>query len=120
MKSPADYAPKVDHLNRECPVRAAIDVVRGRWKPSILCELKLRPRRFTELRDALPGVTAQALTVQLRQLEVDGVIARTVFAEIPARVEYHLTEYGMSLSEVMDALESWGSSYLARKSAGRA
>ena len=115
MKSLADYAQKIDRLQDNCPVRATLDVVRRRWKPSILFELKGEPRRFTELQCAMSGITAQALTVQLRQLEADGVVTRTVYAEIPARVEYELSPFGRTLSDVMDQLESWGMEYLARR-----
>lgn len=114
MKSIADYEQKIDRLRDNCPVRAAIDVVRGRWKPSILFELKSGAKRFSELQAALPGVTAQALTVQLRQLEADHVVARTLYPETPVRVEYALSDYGVTLSDVMDQLESWGAGYLAR------
>ena len=115
MKPLADYAPKIDDLNAECPVRAAIDVIRGRWKPSILCVLKDGTRRFTEIQQLVPGVTAQALTVQLRQLELDEIVTRTVYPEVPARVEYALSDRGRSLSDIMDRLEAWGTKYLQRK-----
>jgi DNA-binding HxlR family transcriptional regulator len=117
MKRLSDYAPKIDELNQECPVRAAIDVIQGRWKPSILCVLKDGTRRFTEVQERVPGVTAQALTVQLRQLELAGVVARTVYPEVPARVEYALTDHGRALSDVMDRLEAWGTEHLQRRDA---
>jgi DNA-binding HxlR family transcriptional regulator len=116
VKSITDYAQKIDQLRDSCPVKAAIDVVRGRWKPSILFELKVRAKRFSELQAALTGIAPQALTVQLRQLEADGVIVRTVYPEIPARVEYALSPDGKTLSDVMDALDHWGTAYLARQS----
>jgi DNA-binding HxlR family transcriptional regulator len=115
MKPAKDYGQKYDPLQERCPVRAALDVIRGRWKPSILYELSTGPKRFGDLKDVLPGATAQALTVQLRQLEADGVVSRTVYPEIPARVEYALTESGAELSEVMDKLELWGAGYLKRR-----
>lgn len=115
MKNLADYGQKIDPLREECPVRAALDVIRGRWKPSILWELNGGTKRFSEIQAALPGVTAQALTVQLRQLEADGVIGRTVHAGIPVRVEYSLTEHGHALSAVMDQLTLWGEAYLERQ-----
>lgn len=116
MKSIADYEQKLDRLRDNCPVRAAIDVVRGRWKPSILFELKSGAKRFSELQVALAGITAQALTVHLRQLEADEVVTRTLYPENPIRVEYALSDYGTTLSGVMDQLESWGALYLARRS----
>ena len=115
MKSPADYAQKIDRLQDNCPVRAALDVVRGRWKPAILFELRTRARRFSELQAALPGITAQTLSLQLRQLEADDIVSRTVYPEVPARVEYALSEFGATLSGMMDQLETWGATYLARR-----
>jgi DNA-binding HxlR family transcriptional regulator len=115
MKSVADYEQKYDRLHDHCPVRAALDVIRGRWKPSILFELKAGTKRYSELQAALPGITPQALTVQLRQLEADGVVSRTVYPQIPARVEYRLSEFGSTLSSVMDKLEAWGVDYLVRR-----
>ncbi|TLD72278.1 helix-turn-helix transcriptional regulator [Phragmitibacter flavus] len=117
MKTLADYEQKFDRLRDECPVRAALDVIRGRWKPSILWELHLGTKRFSDLQSALPGVTAQALTVQLRQLEADGVVVRTVYPEMSVRVEYGLTEHGHALSGVMDQLQDWGEAYLKRQGA---
>lgn len=120
MKSLADYEQKFDRLHDDCPVRAALDVIRGRWKPSILYELKDGARRFSQLQAALPGITAQALTVQLRQLEADGVVRRSVHAdESPLRVEYALSESGAALSGVMDQLEIWGAEYLERRGRGK-
>ncbi|MCY0993469.1 helix-turn-helix domain-containing protein [Nannocystis sp. ILAH1] len=120
MKSLADYEQKFDRLHEDCPVRAALDVIRGRWKPSIFYELKDGPRRFSQLQAALAGITAQALTVQLRQLEADAVVVRTVHAdESPLRVEYALSESGKTLSSVLDQLEVWGAAYMARRGTTR-
>jgi DNA-binding HxlR family transcriptional regulator len=115
MKPETDYSQKLDKLRNSCPVKATIDVIRGRWKPSLLRQLRDGIKRFTELRAALPEITAQTLTVQLRQLEADGVIVRTIYQEMPARVEYELSEYGRALSKVMEELESWGEDYLRRQ-----
>ncbi len=116
MNEPSRYAQPVDFLREQCPVRAAIDVIRGRWKPSILFELCGGTKRFCDLQCAMPQITAQTLTVQLRQLEADGVVARTVYPESPPRVEYHLTEHGRGLSDIMDHLDAWGTRYLERQS----
>jgi Predicted transcriptional regulators len=116
MRSLERYRQKIDALQERCPVRAALDVIRGRWKPSILFELHSGPKRFSDLQSALRGITPQALSLQLRQLEADGVVARAVFAdEVPVRVVYSLTRDGRALSGVMDQLEQWGSAYLARR-----
>ena len=120
MSSVADHRQKFDKLRDECPVKAAIDVIRGRWKPSILRELHQGARRFTELRATMPEVTAQILTIQLRQLEADEIVIRTVYPEVPARVEYQLSPYGTTLSRVMEELEAWGTGYLQRQQAVRA
>jgi DNA-binding HxlR family transcriptional regulator len=109
----ADHQRKFGTLQEECPVRAALDIVRGRWKPSILYELKQRPRRYSELQNALPRISPQALSTQLKQLEADGLVERNVYAEVPARVEYRLSDFGATLSDVMDSLEKWGKAYLA-------
>lgn len=118
MKALSDYAQKFDKLRDNCPVKAAIDVIRGRWKPSILYELHAGTKRFSDLQAALPEITPQVLTVQLRQLEADGIVARVMYPEIPVRVEYALTELGASLSAVMEQLEAWGVRYLGRRGAG--
>lgn len=108
MKDLSDYQKKIDPLRDECAVRAALDVIAGRWKPSLLYEINKGPRRYSDLRDAIPDVSAQAMTTQLRQLEADGVIKRTIYPETPQRVEYELTELGTELSDIMDRLEQWG------------
>src|SRR5260370_38700284 len=112
MKPLSEYEQKIDKLHDGCPIKAAIDAIRGRWKTMILWELNGATKRFSELLAARPGIAAQVLTIQLRQLEADGIIMRTVYPEIPARVEYELTELGSALSAVMDQLEVWGARYL--------
>lgn len=107
-----------DPLRERCSGRAAIDVVRGRWKASILHYLREAPRRFVELQKNLRGITDQTLTVQLRQLEADGVIQRTRHSGYPPVVEYSLTEAGGNLSRIMQQLETWGADYLARRATG--
>jgi DNA-binding HxlR family transcriptional regulator len=108
----ARYRPKLDRLRHDCPLRAAVDVVRGRWKPSILFHLSRRPERFTGLAAKLPGITAQTLTLQLRQLEADGVVRRTVHRGAPPRVEYALTESGGRLCRIVLRLEEWAVDHL--------
>ena len=115
MSSPSRYQQPHDPLYKECAARAALDVITGRWKPSLLFEIKDGPKRFSELQAAVPGISAQALAMQLRQLEADGVIARFVYNESPVRVEYSMTEFGATLSELMDQLTVWGISYLERR-----
>src|SRR5262245_36430882 len=115
MRPVTAHSQKLDKLRDNCPVKATIDVIRGRWKPYILRELKDGTKRFAELRAALPEVTAQILTLQLRQLEADEIVTRTVYPEVPARVEYQLSKFGRTLSRAMVELAEWGESYLARE-----
>jgi DNA-binding HxlR family transcriptional regulator len=80
-----------------CPVEAAIDVIGGKWKPLILWWLHQRTHRFAELRRKIPRITEKMLTQHLRELEADGIVHRQVYAAVPPKVEYSLTEYGQSL-----------------------
>jgi len=95
-----------------CPVEAALDVIGGKWKPLILWALGDNVMRFGELQKGLPGVNAKMLTKQLRELEKDGVIKRTVYPEVPPRVEYMITDFGRTLIPIMQALCNWGAQYL--------
>jgi DNA-binding HxlR family transcriptional regulator len=94
-----------------CPVEVAISVVGGSWKLSIVKNLGGGTLRFGELRRAVGPVSERMLTRQLRELEQDGLVHRRVFAEVPPRVEYSLTELGASLSPAVDALDHWGAHY---------
>ncbi|HEX9470826.1 MAG TPA: helix-turn-helix domain-containing protein [Bradyrhizobium sp.] len=91
-----------------------MSVLGGKWKMLILWQLLRGPCRFNELRRAITGVSQHMLTVQLRDLESQGVITRTIFAGVPPRVEYALSEHGRSLGGVMQAMVEWGKSHLAR------
>jgi DNA-binding HxlR family transcriptional regulator len=91
-----------------CPVALTLSVIGGKWKPTILFFLKDRPRRFNELRRLLPQITQRMLTLQLRALEDDGVVVRTVHDTVPPQVEYALSGYGWTLAPIIDAMESWG------------
>ena len=95
-----------------CPVEAALDIIGGKWKSIILFRLLEETRRFNELRRLLPSVTQRTLTNQLRELERDGLVHRTVHAEVPPRVEYRLTPLGMSLAPVLQALRQWAEQHM--------
>ncbi|MGN2639814.1 winged helix-turn-helix transcriptional regulator [Nocardia takedensis] len=99
-----------------CGIDAALDVVSGKWKALVLWELHDHgTRRFAELRRALPGVSEKMLTQHLRQMEEDGLLHREVYAEVPPKVEYSLTETGVSLNEALQPLGEWGRERLRRE-----
>ena len=112
----ATYPYKLDALRDNCPLNAAIHVLRGRWKACIIDALRSGPRRFSQLQDAFSTVATQTLAMQLRQLEADGVIRRTVIAGRPPRVEYDLSPEGEGLLGAMETLKTWGEDYLRRQS----
>jgi len=95
-----------------CPVEGALQLIDGKWKGVILYHLMEKTMRFNELRRKLPNVTQRMLTNQLRELEADGLIHREVYAEVPPRVEYSLTDRGRTLQPVIAALKDWGDRYL--------
>lgn len=99
-----------------CGIDAALDVVSGKWKGLVLWELHAHgTRRFAELRRGLPGVSEKMLTQHLRQMEQDGLVHREVYAEVPPKVEYSLTEAGISLNEALRPLGEWGRERLRRE-----
>lgn len=94
-----------------CPIETTLLLIGDKWKVLIIRDLFDGTRRFNELKRSLNGVTQKMLTQQLRQLESDGVIHREVYAVVPPKVEYSLTELGKSLKPVMDVLTQWGNHY---------
>ncbi|MEU6102714.1 winged helix-turn-helix transcriptional regulator [Streptomyces flaveolus] len=99
-----------------CGIDAALDVVSGKWKGLILWELDThRVRRFAELRRGLPGVSEKMLTQHLREMEADGLVHREVYAEVPPRVEYSLTEHGHTLNQALAPLGVWGTERIRRE-----
>lgn len=90
-----------------CPVEATLDIIGGKWKSIILFRVMEETRRFNELRRLLPNITQRTLTNQLRELEKDGLISRKVYAEVPPKVEYSITEFGSTLEPVLLALKQW-------------
>lgn len=97
----------------QCPVARTMEVIGGRWKPTILFHMKDRPRRFNELRRLIPHITQRMLTLQLRALEADGIVLRTVHDQVPPRVDYALSAYGRTLGPILDAMEVWGNRHRA-------
>ncbi len=98
-----------------CPVEVTLDLIDGKWKGVIIYHLQEGRLRFGELRKRMPGITQRMLTKQLRALEDDALITRTVFAEVPPRVEYELSETGVRLRPVIDALKRWGEDHRSRQ-----
>ena len=94
-----------------CPVEATLDVIGGKWKGVILFHLLPGPQRFSELRRRLPAITQRMLTLQLRELEEDGIIHREIYQQIPPKVEYSLTEFGKTLEPILLTLLKWGEQY---------
>ena len=103
----------------ECPVAATLEVIGGKWKPLILFHLRDRPMRFSELRRMVPQATQKMLTQQLRDLERDGIIHRKVYAVIPPKVDYSLTDYGQTLKPLLALMCAWGSKHRSRATARR-
>lgn len=97
-----------------CPVETTLTLISDKWKVLILRDLLPGTRRFGELKRSVGGVSQKVLTSQLRQMEDSGLLKRTVYPEVPPRVEYTLTELGYSLKPVLDAMQVWGQDYQAK------
>lgn len=95
-----------------CPVEGALSLIDGKWKGVILFHLMDGTLRFNELRRKVPRVTQRMLTNQLRELEADGLVVRTIYAQVPPKVEYSLSPLGRSLEPVIGALKLWGDNHL--------
>ncbi|MFN6977229.1 MAG: winged helix-turn-helix transcriptional regulator [Gemmobacter sp.] len=109
MKSEPALAARPD----PCPVTACLAVIGGKWKPVLIFAIANGVGRFGALSRAIPGITKQMLTQQLRELEADGVISRAVHAVVPPRVDYALTDRGQTLLPVIAAMRAWGAAALA-------
>ena len=94
-----------------CPVEAALEQIAGKWKGLILYHLLDETLRFNELARRVGNVTQRSLTKQLREMEVDGIVHRKVYAVVPPRVDYSLTEKGQQLRGVIEALHAWGTEH---------
>ena len=97
-----------------CPVAVTVSLIGSKWKLLILRNLLQRPWRFNELRRDLEGISQKVLSDSLRALEEDGIVTRTVYAEVPPRVEYALSPLGESMRPILDAMEQWGRAYKER------
>ena len=104
MKTKAELLP-------ECPVATTVQLIGNKWKLLILRNLLARPWRFNKLQKSLDGISQKVLTDSLRSMEADGIITRTVYPEVPPRVEYALSELGESMRPILEAMETWGKEY---------
>ncbi len=95
----------------ECPVATTVQLIGSKWKLLILRNLLQRPWRFNELKKSLEGISQKVLTDSLRSMEADGIITRTVYPEVPPRVEYALNDLGQSMRPIIMAMEEWGIRY---------
>ena len=95
----------------DCPVATTVSLIGSKWKLLIMRNLLVRPWRFNELQRSLEGISQKVLTDSLRSMEEDGIITRTVFPEVPPRVEYALSELGKSMRPIIKSMEAWGTEY---------
>jgi DNA-binding HxlR family transcriptional regulator len=98
--------------NYSCGLEAALAVIGGKWKSLILFHLLGGPRRFGEVRKLVVGISEKMLIQNLKEMELDGIVSRTDFHEVPPRVEYNLTEFGAELVEVLRPLCDWGAKHM--------
>lgn len=94
-----------------CPVATTVQLIGNKWKLLIIRNLRMRPWRFNELQKNLEGISQKVLTDSLRSMEKDGLVTRTVYPEVPPRVEYSLSELGESMSPILDSMQAWGEAY---------
>ena len=106
MKTKAELLP-------ECPVATTVQLIGNKWKLLIIRNLLQRPWRFNEFQKSFDGVSQKVLTDSLRSMEADGIITRTVYAEVPPRVEYALSELGESMRPILNSMQVWGENYKA-------
>ena len=95
----------------ECPVATTVQLIGSKWKLLILRNLLQRPWRFNELKKSLEGISQKVLTDSLRSMEADGLITRTIYPEVPPRVEYALSDLGQSMRPIIQVMEDWGINY---------
>ena len=97
----------------ECPVATTVQLIGNKWKLLIIRNLLNRPWRFNELKKDLDGISQKVLTDSLRSMEEDGIVTRTVYPEVPPRVEYALSELGETMRPILSSMEQWGTNYKA-------
>jgi DNA-binding HxlR family transcriptional regulator len=102
---------QIQDKESECPIQAIVNTIGGKWKLSILYQLFKGTKRYGELKRLIPKATERMLTLQLRELEAAGIVTRTVYPEVPPKVEYSLTELGWSLEPVLQTMLDWSEKY---------
>ncbi|MGJ9406375.1 winged helix-turn-helix transcriptional regulator [Nesterenkonia aurantiaca] len=105
----------VERAMQVCPVEVAVSVLGGAWKLTLVKYLLERPYRFGELGRRVPTANTKTVTRQLRELEQDGIVHRTVFDQVPPKVEYSLTERGLSLGPLVSLMDDWGAAFTAQR-----
>lgn len=100
---------------QDCPVATTVALIGNKWKLLIIRNLLGRPWRFNELHKNLESISQKVLTDSLRQMEADGIITRTVYPEVPPRVEYALSPLGESMRPILDSMQDWGNRYKERQ-----
>lgn len=95
----------------DCPVATTVSIIGSKWKLLIMRNLLVRPWRFNELKKDLDGISQKVLSDSLRSMEEDGILTRTVYPEVPPRVEYALSELGESMRPILTAMQQWGTEY---------
>jgi DNA-binding HxlR family transcriptional regulator len=98
-------------ITDSCGMANTLRIMGGRWKPAILCRLMHGTMRYNELKKSIEGISERMLVAQLRELEHDGIIERVVYPEVPPRVEYHTTDLGKTMHDVINAMADWGHMY---------
>lgn len=120
MYSEETAACSYDAFRRACPSHAVLETLSGKWTYLIICALKQRSLRNSELSRKIEGISPKMLSQTLRSLELDGLVTRTVFAEVPPRVEYALTGLGQELAALVDHIRSWAETHMPEIAAARA
>jgi DNA-binding HxlR family transcriptional regulator len=101
-------------INDSCGMAYSLSVLGGRWKPAILCRLVHQTMRYSDLKNSIEQISERMLVSQLRELEADQVVKRTVYPVVPPRVEYELTELGLSMKPMLKAMSDWGNMHRSK------
>lgn len=104
--------PEIEKIETACPSDVFLQVIKGKCKTTLIVLIKKGRNRFSEMNKTLPTISERMIAKQLNELETDGIITRKVFAEVPLRVEYYLTEYGESLYPIVNEMRKWGYRHL--------